>query len=77
MDDFNQQKQNCGQESTGTQATEINSVEQMTQENFLHAVILRQSVILCPGTIKLRRWKGGNITQTQIETGTTGSQSNN
>lgn len=41
MDDFNQQKQKCGRESMGTQATQINLVAQMTQENFLHTVILK------------------------------------
>lgn len=70
MDDFNQQKQKCGQESTGTQAIQINLVERTTQENFLHAVILRQNIIPCPGMIKLRGWRGSNITLTQDETGT-------
>lgn len=74
MDDFNQQKQTCGQESRGTQAARINSVEQTTQENFLHAVIIRQSIIPHPGAIKLRaQWRGSNIAQSRDETGTPGS----
>lgn len=66
MDDFNQQKQKCGQESRGTRATQIHS-EQMTQ-NDPRAGILRHRNNATTGV------EGRNTTQTRAGTGTLGSK---